>query len=156
MLRKLDKPNKEMFNLIGTAIMRFMEEKRLPFPGALLSKKHFQRVHAWRRGQIYIRLLRSVLDIHANSHWYNFGYPSYKFSINVFNAYCAVDAEIWNACTLYESLPVDFIKSTDRDSTPLKKRSRSSFELATPESENKSKLICLVSDDSSSASESEN
>ena len=144
MLRKLNKDNKVMFDLIGIAIMRFMEEKRFPFPGALLSKKHFQRVDTWRRGQTYIRLIRSVLDIHANSHWYNYyGYPSYKFCVNVFNAYCAVDMKIWNACTLYDTLPADFIKSTDRDHTPLKKRSRSSFELVTPESEKKSKLICL-------------
>ena len=132
-----------------------MEEKRLPFPGALLSKKHFQRVNAWRRAQIYIRLIRSVLDIHANSHLYNYGYPNYKFCVNVFKAYCAVDAKIWNACTLYGTLPADFIKSTDIDHTPLKKRSRSSFELVTPESETKCKLICLVSDSSSASSDSD-
>ena len=147
-----------MFNLIGDAIVKFMTEKKQPFPSAMLSQRHFNSVAVWKKAEVYVKLLRSVLNVHANAHWYNYGYVNYKFSKNVFDAYCAKHEEIWKVCKVYQNMPEDFIRSDrkrkDMYNTPTKKRTRTGFELSTPENVTISpKLICLVSDDSSEESE---
>lgn len=78
---------------VGTAIITFMKRKPLPFPNALLSKKHFRRVPTWKRAMVFIRLIRSVLGIHSNNHWNNFSYDNFRSSTStrVFGNYCSTD-----------------------------------------------------------------
>ena len=156
MLRNLT-VDEVMFDLIGDAMMRFMKDKSHPFPNALLSRKHFNRVPVWKKAQVYIRLIRNVLDIHANSHWNKYGYVNYKFNVVVFNSYCEKNDEIWKLCKSYLNLPEDFVPPAPQANqknlyTPTKKRSRSCFELSTPEHVSVTpKFICLLSDESSSS-----
>ena len=72
-VRLLKGDDKNLYNLIGNLILRFMREKHTPFPNATRSQKLFKEVPAWKRALIYIRGLRSVLKRHANHHWNKYG-----------------------------------------------------------------------------------
>ena len=132
--------------------MGFMREKPHPFPNALVSKKHFNRIQVWRKGYIAVGLLKNVLEVPCNSHWYNYGYQSYKFTKSVFETYCENDSLVWTKCDLYDSIPSDVITASSK-TTPVKKRSRSSFEVDTPEAPRVVKTICLLTDSSEESSE---
>ena len=71
---------KGSFKLIGDTIVRFIFKKPNPFPSASNSKQHVLRIPAWKRAMIYINLVRYGTDIHANNHWYKFGYHNYKMN----------------------------------------------------------------------------
>ena len=101
--------------------MNFMIEKGTPFPNALLFKRHFHLVSVWRRALIAVSLLRHLLSVPANSHWYNYGYAAYKFAQAVFDAYCNTDPHIWKECSLYKSLSADVIAATSKSSPDGKK-----------------------------------
>ena len=87
---------------VGTAIIEFMKRKSLPFPNALLSKRHFRRVPAWKRAMLFIRLIRHVLGTHSNNHWNNFSYENYRSntSTRVFDYYCSTDEQTWDPLEL--------------------------------------------------------
>ena len=92
----------------------------------------------------------------SNKRWNNFGYENFKFNQKVFQTYCDRDALIWPQCKLFQAMP-KFIVTASSSSTPTKKRTRSSFEVDTPEGvveKSPVKTICLVT--SSSEEESEN
>ena len=134
---------------MGTAILDFMRAKKNPFPNALLSKKHFNRIPVWRVANVVVSLLKYVLEINANQHWYNYGYQAWKFTTTVFEAYCTKHDTVWIHCRYYQKLPDDYISMIPNMRTPVKKRSRSNFELDTPEDERSAKTVCVITDSSS-------
>ena len=125
-----------------------MRKKRQPFPNAVLSKKHFQQIPVWRVGYVFVNLVKHVLDVTANSHWYNFGYQAWKFTKTVFERYCEKHHSVWTHCKLYQELSEDCASMISKTSTPVKKRSRSNFELDTPEAPRLVKTVCLITDSS--------
>ena len=83
----------------------------------------------------------------ANKRWNNFGYENFRFSQKVFQTYCDRDALIWPQCKLFLGMPKFIVTA----STPTKKRTRSSFEVDTPEGivdKSPVKTICLCSSSS--------
>ena len=130
--------NKEMYDVVGAAMIGFINQKAGAFPKATLSQRHFQLVPVWKRANIAIRLFSHVLDFHTNHHWYKFKYESYKFITSVFKAYCAADEQIWGVCKEYAKMPKDV--SSAKTTPPRKKRTRNMFEVATPDN-------CVVSEE---------
>ena len=142
MLRKLTY-NREMYDLLGAAVMAFIKLKGGSFPKATLSQRHFKLVPAWKRANICTRLLSHVLEFHCNHHWYSFKYKSYKFITQVFEAYCAADDRIWSVCEDYAAMPKDV--SSGKATPPRKKRNRNNFELTTPEHKVETEeVICVI------------
>ena len=79
-------------------------------------------------------------------------YQTYKFTKSVFETYCENDSLVWTKCDLYDSVTSDVITASSK-TTPVKKRSRSSFEVDTPEAPRVVKTICLLTDSSEESSE---
>ena len=144
-LKKYDKCHE----LLGDSLLRFISLKTNPFPSATESKKHVLNIPAWKRAMICINLVRFVTKCHANHHWYKFGYKNYKFNKRMFDRYCSVDADILSSSPFFQQLPDEPV-STPPSKT--KKRTRSSFELSSPEMQTNSrrKIFCLLSSDSDS------
>ena len=76
----------------------------------------------------------------------------YKFTKSVFETYCENDSLVWTKCDLYDNMPSDVMTASSK-TTPVKKRSRSSFEVDTPEAPRVVKTICLLTDSSEESSE---
>ena len=68
----------DMYKMVRDAIVSFITEKPAPFPGDLTSQENFLFVAAWKRSLLYINLIRHVTGVHANNHWFKYGYPHYK------------------------------------------------------------------------------
>lgn len=145
-----------LYKLVSNAIVAFMEKKRSPFPGALLSQSHFLNVPAWKRGIVYINMTRHVTATPANRHWHKYGYENYKTNIRMMDAYCRLDSTIVKSGDKFLSMPEDIeVKTPDRRTR--KKRTRDSFVLSSPEMQPKvRKIVCLLSSDSDSDSVSAN
>ena len=146
MLRKMIY-NKEMYDVVGAAMIGFINQKAGAFPKATLSQRHFQLVPVWKRANIAIRLFSHVLDFHTNHHWYKFKYESYKFITSVFKAYCAADEQIWGVCKEYVKMPKDV--SSGKTTPPRKKRTRNMFEVVTPPKNQPEEVICVITDSES-------
>ena len=153
MLRRLADEG-DLHKLVGDAILLFIQKKRAPFPGALLSKKHFLEFAAWKRAFIFVKLVRELTGQHANKHWNKFGYENWKLNKRLFRTFCEKDDDIWKVCPLFQKLPDTFTppasSSTSKETaTPRRKqRTRKRFELSSPEGKTpkKIKTICLISD----------
>ena len=141
-----------MYKLVGNALVNFIEKKHAPFPGALGSQQNFLSVSAWKRALLYINLVRHVTGLHANNHWFKYGYRPYKENKRMMENYCAHDAEIVKRSTRFEALPEKPV------TTPVKvrkKRTRDQFQLSSPEAVGvpSRKIICVISSDSDTESE---
>lgn len=135
------------YQMLGDAILKFIQWKSSPFPMATSSKQAVREIPTWKRAMITINLVRYATDLFANHHWYKFGYKNYKMNCRLFDLYCRHDEEILLSSKFFNGLP-----DTHVSTPPLtkKKRTRSSFELSSPEMPtNKRKLTkCALSSDS--------
>lgn len=135
-----------MFKLVSDAIVEFIGKKRSPFPGALTSRRHFLGIPAWKRGIIYINLVRYVTGVPANKHWHKYGYSNYKANIRMMDNYCRLDSIIIKSGDKFGSMPEDVNTLTPDRRPRRKKRTRDTFELSSPEMKNKPrKIVCLFS-----------
>ena len=141
-----------LHGLLGDAILSFIRAKRAPFPGAMLSKKHFLTYATWKRAFIFVKLMRELTCQHANKHWNKFGYVNYRLNHLCFKFYCENDEKIWSCSSLFQEL-ADTWEDPARDdahSTPVKQRTRKRFELSSPEgnpvSTKRARIICILSD----------
>ena len=143
-LFKLKRHDKS-YEFLGNSIVRFLSMKSNPFPLGTSSKKHLLNIPEWKRAMICINIVRYVTKCHANHHWYKFGYQNYKFNRRMFDAYCSLDDDIMSSSTVFQQLPDDHVSTPVQTS---KKRSRTSFELSSPEMQknHRRKIICLMSD----------
>ena len=99
-------------------------------------------------------MLCHLLGIHCNAHWYNFGYASYKFMTTVFEVYCRADPKIWEVCGDYLTMPKDVVSVSSHQTPPRKKRTRNTFELATPDNQTPEvDVICLITESEESGAE---
>ena len=138
-LKKYDKS----YEFLGNSIVRFVSMKTNPFPLATSSKKHLLNIPGWKRAMICINLVRFVTKCHANRHWYKFGYKNYKLNQRMFDIYCSVDEEVMSSSTVFQQLPDEHVSTPPPTS---KKRTRSSFELSSPEMQKpRRKIYCLIS-----------
>ena len=132
-LFKLKNNDPEMYKMLGDAILNFVRQKPSPFPMVTSSKKAVLEMPAWKRAMITINLVRFSTDIFANHHWYKFGYQNYKTNRRLFDLYCRRDNEIMSSSGIFNSLPDDHVCTPPPGK---KKRTRSSFELSSPEMPN--------------------
>ena len=149
-----------LYPLVGDAILKFVEMKRAPFPGALLSKRHFKKYATWKMAFIFVKLMRELTCSHANKHWNKFGYGNYKLNKLCFKYFCDKAEEVWKQCILFKELPDEFQPKGDGPDTPIKQRTRKRFELSSPEGKNprtskKAKTVCLLSDSDDTDSSSD-
>ena len=141
------KKNDEMYKMLGDAILKFIEKKPSPFAMATSSKQAFREIPTWKRAMITINLVRFATDIFANHHWYKFGYQNYKTNRRLFDLYCRRDNEIISSSGFFKSLPDTHVCTPPPSK---KKRTRSSFELSSPEMPNntKKRTKCVFSSES--------
>ena len=138
-----------MYKMVGDALVSFIAEKTAPFPGAIASQESFQFVAAWKRGLLYINLVRHVTEIPANNHWFKYGYPHFKENKKMMATYCANDSNILKSSIKFQALPERIVLNTPTK-TIRKKRTRDMFELSSPEAIGvaRRKIICILSSDS--------
>ena len=90
---------------------------------------------------------------HANKHWNKFGYDNYKLNIHLFEKYCCQDMEILNSSVEYNKLPKekkgDVFNTPKKNAVKKRKRTRTTFELSSPEVTKECKIICVLSDSDS-------
>ena len=139
------KKDGDMYKMLGDAILKFIQAKPSPFPMATSSKQAVREMATWKRAMIAINLVRFATNIFANHHWYKFGYQNYKMNRRLFDLYCRHDNEIISSSVFFNSLAAVHV------STPppsKKKRTRSSFELSSPEMPNnrRKRTKCVLSD----------
>lgn len=148
---------KKMFQLVGDALVQFIQNKISPFPGASSCQESFLSVAAWKRALVYINLIRYVTGLHANNHWYKYGYREYKQNKKLMDNYCLADKTIVMASTKFQRLPKKV--ETGAESTPAKskkRRTRDVFELSSPEmQQKKKKIICLLTSSSDDGDDSD-
>jgi hypothetical protein len=159
-LRKL-KDVDGLHGLVGDTIFLFVKSKRAPFPQAMLSQKHFLQYATWKMAFIFVKLVRELTCLHANKHWNKFGYSNYKLNKICFRVFCDKANEIWSSSPLYNKLPETWDPPSKNSSqtTPIKRRTRSRFELSSPEagkcSVKRARIVCLISDSEDSEDEDE-
>ena len=95
----------DLHELVGTAIYKFVEEKRNAFPNATLSKADFFSVKAWKRAMTWVFLLRFLLDMVGQKQWRNFSLEDYKLNKRAFHRWITKDAMIMSNCADVRSLP---------------------------------------------------
>ena len=149
----------DMYEILGDAIIHFMKMKPLPFPHALLSKRHFWEIKGWKRAMIFVFLLRVVLQLKAPKQWKKYNVKDYKFNIRSFRyvinmrkhtpnpftdclfyrLYLRMDRAIIERSTLYKEMDDDV-------ATPVK-RKRKVVDTASPStSEPPVQMFCVLTD----------
>ena len=138
-----------MFQVVGDALLGFIAKKHNPFPNAVKSKESFLAIPPWRRAFTYINMVRYVTEVHANQHWFKYGYPNYKVNRIMFENYCTHDEKIVKASSSFQAL-----RDEAPQFTPTKKkrkrRLREKFELSSPEcaTKQKRKIVCVLTESS--------
>ena len=137
-----------MFRVVGDALVAFIAKKHNPFPNAMKSKEIFMVIPPWKRGYTYINMVRWGAEIPANSHWFKYGYRSYKENRIMFENYCIHDDAIIRASTAFKAIPDQVTQFTPKKKR--KRRSREKFELSSPECVSKKtrKIVCVLTDSS--------
>ena len=138
-LQKL-KDEDEMYALIGDTIIGFMRLKSLPFPHAVMSKRHLWEVDAWKRAMIFVFLLRVVLKLKTPKQWKLYNVLDYKFNIRAFRAYLRLDRTIIERSSLYSNLP------DDMDLSPLRRKRKLEETSPSGASEAAATTFCVLSE----------
>ena len=94
-----------MFSIVGNVIFTFIQNKRAPFPNAMLSQQSFWQVPTWKRAMIFVFVCRHVLDMYSTNKWKNYGYEEFTFSYRLFNKYMKRDYDIMSSCEGLDKLP---------------------------------------------------
>ena len=95
--------------------------------------------------------MRELTCEHANKHWNKFGYHNYKINKRCFRSFCDNAGSIWKLSPLFNKLPATWEPpAQEEDVNTPKKRTRTGFELSSPEGKpragKKAKIVCLLSD----------
>jgi len=131
-----------LHNILGNAIIAFMEAKPTPFGAlALKSKKHFWRVRPYKRALTFVFLMRYVLGHKSQRQWKKFKVSDLKFNSRCFTRWLDNDDAIFAKSTKFNDLP-----DTYQDACGKRKWSTSSD--VTFSEESPTKRVFVVDDDS--------
>ena len=118
-----------LYQMIGDAIISFVQVKPTPFPGMLLSKESFWKCPKWKRAMVFVFLVRHVLEMTSQKMWARFTYADYRVNKRCFTRYMKKDQEIMERSLKYQKLPET---TTEKVVSKRKKTGYSSFSEESP------------------------
>ena len=141
-LRKLIDHN-GLYSIVGDIIISYMVKKRQVFPNATLSKQDFWLIPMFKRGMVFVFLVRFALGYNSHRKWSNFTVTDYKLNVRCFKRWKQHEKLVMAQSVAFNNMP-------DVCTDVKKKRSKYNASSTSTVSDSPRKRVCIVHDDTTS------